>query len=196
MRVIAVTFMLAALSLTAGVARANDAPMLYHVSDVTYGCADPYATRVLTNPERPSAATIKSTIAQGRCVSITPKSPWRFISRDNDLALMEYAGDIGQPGSYYMRADQLVGPNGGHPGEMQPPGISAAPNGPPLTNLASETALAPDNQPGLHGGPALSPLAAPETRPMWGVSEILLLVIALGLAVAGGYVLGRRSTRS
>jgi hypothetical protein len=195
MRVLAVSFMLATLSLTAGAARANDGMTLYHVSDATYGCADPYATRALTNPDRPGAATIKSTIAQGRCVSITPKSPWRFISRDNDVALMEYAGDTGQPGSYYMRADQLVGPNGGHPGEVQPPSLSAAPNGPPLTNLASETALAPENQSGLHGGPTLYPSAAPEARPMWGVSEILLLVIALGLAVAGGYVLGRRSTR-
>jgi hypothetical protein len=188
--------MLAALSLTAGIARANDATPLYHVGDTTYGCADPYATRVLTNPDRPDAATIKSTIARGRCVSITPKSPWRFISRDNDVALMEYAGDTGQPGSYYMRADQLIGPNGGHPGELQPPNISAAPDGPPLTNLASETALAPENQSGLHGGPALPATSSSDARPMWGVSEILLLVIALGLAVTGGYVLGRRSTRS
>jgi hypothetical protein len=31
---------------------------------------------------------------------------------------------------------------------------------------------------------------------MWGVTEILLFIIALGMAVAGGYVLGRRSIRS
>ena len=39
MRVLAVSFMLATLSLTAGAARANDGMTLYHVSDATYGCA-------------------------------------------------------------------------------------------------------------------------------------------------------------
>ncbi|MDB5393526.1 MAG: hypothetical protein JWM91_1032 [Rhodospirillales bacterium] len=202
MRILATTSMLASIALmpsvalTAATARANDATTLYHVQDTTYGCADPYATRVLTNPDRPSPTTIKSTFSRGRCVSITPKSPWRFISRDEDVVLMEYAGDAGQPGSYYMRAEQLIGPNGGHPGDVQPPSIAAAPSGPALTNPASETALAPETQPAPQGMPAMAPISNSQARPMWGVTEILLLVIALGLAVAGGYVLGRRGVRS
>jgi hypothetical protein len=194
MRIIGVTCLLATL-LAADIAYANDATTLFHVQDTTYGCVDPYATRVLTNPDRPSPATIKSTFTKGRCVSITPKSPWRFISRDNDVALMEYAGDVGQPGAYYMRADQLIGPNGGHPGDVEPPTISAAPNQPALTNPASETALAPEIHPNPSSMPAAAPDVEPQGRPMWGVTEILLLVIALGLAVAGGYVLGRRDVR-
>jgi hypothetical protein len=194
MRAAAMTF-LVALAATAGAARADDATTLFHVSDVTFGCADPYATRVLTNPDqRPTGATIKTTFTRGRCVSITPKSPWRFISRDDDVVLMEYAGDIGQPGSYYMRADQLVGPNGGHPGDLQPPPTGAA-AGPAPAAAASETALAPNAPPPANMAPALVS-TTPDARPMWGVTEILLFIIALGMAVAGGYVLGRRSIRS
>lgn len=189
--ILAAVALMPCVTLTAGVVRAADAPTLYHVQDTTYGCADPYATRVLTNPDRPSPGTIKSTFTRGRCVSITPKSPWRFISRDNDVVLMEYAGDVGQPGSYYMRADQLIGPNGGHPGDVQPPPIAAVPSGPALTNPASETALAPDSPRAPAAPPPIAPLTDSQARPTWGVTEILLLVIALGLAIAGGYVLGR-----
>jgi hypothetical protein len=198
MRAAAVTF-LVALATMAGVARAaDDATTLFHVTDTTFGCADPYATRVLTNPDqRPTAAAVKTTFTRGRCVSITPRSPWRFISRDDDVVLMEYAGDIGQPGSYYMRADQLVGPNGGHPGDLQPPTVGAVPpaSGPAPAASASETALAPSPLPPAGMAPALTS-ATPDARPMWGVTEILLFIIALGMAVAGGYVLGRRSIRS
>ena len=195
MRSIAITILLAALSVAGGQARASDTATLFHAVDTTYGCADPYATRTLTGPDRPSAATVRTTFSRGRCVTITPKSPWRLISRDNDVALMEYAGDVGQPGSYYLRVDQLVGPNGDHPGDLPPPASTAS--GPALVNSASETALAPDHTPGPAGmaPPALTGAGA-EPHPMWGVSEILLLLIALGIAVTGGYVLGRRSARA
>jgi hypothetical protein len=192
----AVAPLLAAVILAAGAARAADDKAFYHVQDTTYGCADPYATRVLTNPDRPNAATIKSTFTRGQCVTITPKSPWRFISRDNDVVLMEYAGDIGQPGSYYMRADLLIGPTGDHPGDTPVPAISAAPASPAQTNAASETALAPDAQPAYtNAAPVNGAIVGETARPTWGVTEILLLVIALGLAGAGGYVLGRRGPR-
>ena len=39
---------------------------------------------------------------------ITPRSPWRLVFRQGDLAYMTYAGTTGLPGSYYLRSDELV----------------------------------------------------------------------------------------
>ena len=64
--------------------RGDNAPALYHTQTDTFGCADPAAARALTDPNetrRKNPAWVKSTFNKGRCVSITPKSPWRLMSR-------------------------------------------------------------------------------------------------------------------
>jgi len=174
-----------------GRARADDAP-LFHVTESTVACADETSVRSLTNPNevrRNNQTWYKSTFDAGRCVSVTPKSPWRFVSRDNDIVMMDYAGTVGPPGSYYFSAAQLVDPNGNHPGDTTagtpPGGGTAATANPP----SAETALAPNGQP---AGPAP---AEGTMQPTWGVTNILLLAIALLLAAIVGYLVGRRGPR-
>lgn len=175
-----------------GMARADDAS-LFHVTEATVACADETSVRTLTNPNearRNNQASYKATFDSGRCVSVTPKSPWRFVSRDNDVVMMDYAGTVGPPGSYYFNAAQLVDPNGNHPGDT-----STAPangNNPPATttNLSSaETALAPNAQP---TSPAPTDNGA---QPTWGVTNVLLLMVALLLAAVVGFLIGRRGPR-
>src|ERR1700743_2523753 len=147
----AAAFLLLILAQSApGVARADDAP-LFHVTEATVACADETSVRTLTNPNdlrRNNQASYKATFASGRCVSVTPKSPWRFVSRDNDVVMMDYAGTVGPPGSYYFNASQLVDPNGNHPGDTSPAPATAS-NPPAVTTNPSsaETALAPNAQP-------------------------------------------------
>jgi len=73
--------LLLALAPPGGRARADDAS-LYHVSESTVACADETSVRSLTNPNevrRNNQTWYKSTFDAGRCVSVTPKSPWRFV---------------------------------------------------------------------------------------------------------------------
>ena len=188
-----VTILLLAFALAApGMARADDTP-LYHVTEATVGCADAVSVRTLTNQNdvrRNNPAVYKSTFDAGRCVSVTPKSPWRFVSRDNDVAMMDYAGTVGPPGSYYFSVAQLVDANGNHPGDAAgatpaaapPAGAAATPANP----SSSETALAPNAQPASSDASAM---------PTWGVTNVLLLAVALLLAGICGFLIGRRGPR-
>jgi hypothetical protein len=175
-----------------GIARADDAP-LYHVTEATAACADAVSVRTLTNQSdvrRNNPASYKSTFDAGRCVSVTPKSPWRFVSRDNDVAMMDYAGTVGPPGSYYFSVAQLVDANGNHPGDAAGATPAAAPPAgaaaTPASPSSSETALAPNAQPA-------SPDAS--ATPTWGVTNVLLLAVALLLAGICGFLIGRRGPR-
>ena len=172
-----------------GLARADDAP-LFHVTEATVACADETSVRALTNPNdarRTNQASYKATFDSGRCVSVTPKSPWRFVSRDNDVVMMDYAGTVGPPGSYYFSAAQLADPNGNHPGDTS--AAPAAANTPPAAAANPETALAPGSQPAspAPGGNGM--------QPTWGVTNVLLLAVALLLAAVVGFLVGRRGPR-
>jgi len=93
----------------------------YHVQQVTTGCQNPAAVRLLTNPGETAQADTKrlrSIRSSGHCVTITPRSQWSYLWRENDVAMMSYAGTIGRPGSYYLKVDELVDANGQHPGEL------------------------------------------------------------------------------
>jgi hypothetical protein len=173
------------------VSRADD--VLFHVTEATVACADETSVRGLTDPNearRKNQAWYKSTFDSGRCVSVTPKSPWRFVSRDNDVAMMDYAGTVGPPGSYYFNATELVDPTGNHPGDkpaaLAPNGIAPAAASP----STAETALAPNAQP-TEAAPAI-----PGAQPTWGVTNVLLLAIALLLAGVAGFLVGRRSPKA
>jgi hypothetical protein len=179
-----------------GMARADDAP-LFHVTEATVACADETSVRTLTDPNearRRSQTSYKATFDSGRCVSVTPKSPWRFVSRDNDVVMMDYAGTVGPPGSYYFSAAQLVDPNGNHPGETPSAAAPAANGNAPAaaSNPSSaETALAPNAQP---ASSAPTP-ADGSAQPTWGVTNVLLLAVALLLAAIVGFLIGRRGPR-
>ena len=187
-------FLLILLAL-AGQSKADDAP-LYHVTEATVACADAVSVRALTNPgetRRSNQGWFKSTFDGGRCVSVTTKSPWRFVSRDNDVAMMDYAGTVGPPGSYYFSVAQLVDANGNHPGDTPTASAAAAPaTTPPAagTPASSETALAP-NAPPTPPTPTDGSAA-----PMWGVTNVLLLAVALLLAGVCGFLVGRRGPRT
>ena len=165
---------------------------LYHVTEATVACADAISVRNLTNQSearRNIQGWYKSTFDGGRCVSVTPKSPWRFVSRDSDVAMMDYAGTVGPPGSYYFSVAQLVDASGNHPGDA--PAASAAPSASAQpaagTPPSSETALAPNAQPASSTTPA--------SAPTWGVTNILLLAVVLLLAGICGFLVGRRGPR-
>jgi hypothetical protein len=192
----AIVLILAFLTVTTGVAKADNPPALYHSLGDTFGCADPAATISLTDPNearRRNAAWVKSVFNDGHCVSITPKSPWRFVSRAGDVALMDYAGTVGPPGSYYMRIDQLIDATGHHPADA---GTLAEgqPAAPTTVDTASATALAPAAQAQIQQqSPAsLATTASTSAQPTWTTGDIVLLLIALALAATGGYVVGRR----
>lgn len=186
------------------IAKADDAP-LFHVADSTVACADAAATRSLTNPNEPRRSNptwVKSTFATGRCVSVTSKSPWRFVSRDGDVAMMDYAGTVGPPGSYYFSVAQLTDANGYHPGDVAA-AAPGTPGGTAATPPTSETALAPTAQPAqtaapaANGAPPSTPASPGATvQPTWGVTNVLLLMVALLISAIGGYMIGRRGQRT
>ncbi len=195
----AMMLLLALTVLRPGMAKADDA-QLFHVGDPTVACADASATRELTDPadsRRSNPAWVKSTFATGRCVSVTSKSTWRFVSRDGDVAMMDYAGTVGPPGSYYFRVSQLTDANGYHPGDVAGAAPGApAPSAATANPSSSETALAPNTPPATSATPAGTAVpASPSVEPTWGVTNVLLLLVALLLAGFGGYVIGRRVPR-
>jgi hypothetical protein len=188
------TLLLGLTALVPGMAKADDTP-LFHVGDPTVACADAATTRELTDPaeaRRSNPAWVKSTFAAGRCVSVTSKSTWRFVSRDSDVAMMDYAGTVGPPGSYYFRVSQLTDANGYHPGDVTGTAPSApAPSAAAANPASSETALAPNVPPAT-----VIPPTGPAVEPTWGVTNVLLLLVALLLAGFGGYVIGRKMPRT
>jgi hypothetical protein len=169
-------------------ALADDAQAtLYHVQENTFGCGDPGATRMLTDPNEPqrsNASWMKTTISNGRCVTITPRSPWKLVTQDNGVALMEYAGTVGAPGSYYIAAAELVDPLGKHPGTAAPATGAAAPAAAPN---AAETALAPSPQ------DMPNPAMPAPLHGSWSTWDVLLLLIAISIAGVVGYVVGRNT---
>jgi hypothetical protein len=175
-------------------ALADDAQAtLYHVQENTFGCGDPSATRQLTDPSEPrksNQAWMKSTISNGRCVTITPRSPWKVVTQDNGVALMEYAGTVGAPGSYYILASELVDPVGQHPGDTAPPAgaqpSGTAPNSAATPN-AAETALAPAPQ---DVPSSATPIAL---HGNWSTWDVLLLLLAISIAGVVGYIVGRNT---
>ncbi len=166
---------------------------LYHVQENTFGCGDPSATRLLTDPNEPrksNPAWMKTTISNGRCVTITPRSPWKLVTQDNGVALMEYAGTVGAPGSYYILASELVDPVGQHPGDTaSAPGTQpAAPAGnSAAAPNAAETALAPSPQ---DVPSSATPLAL---HGNWSTWDVLLLLLAISIAGVVGYIVGRNT---
>jgi hypothetical protein len=98
--------------------RADDGPPLYHSQKPTIGCANPNAVRLLTREIGPSQKTrswVKSTFVEGRCISITPKSTWRLIFLNGDVAIMDYVGFRAPPGSYYFSVADMVDAHDHHP---------------------------------------------------------------------------------
>lgn len=168
---------------------------LYHVLESTFGCGDPSATRTLTDPgetRRSNSSWLRNTIASGRCVTITPRSPWKLVSQDNGVALMEYAGTVGAPGSYYIAINELVDAVGKHPGEGVPPPGPAQTNaqGAPQSaanGTASETALAPT----FPDNGAAGQSAIPHGN--WSTLDVVLLLVAISIAGVVGYVVGRNT---
>jgi hypothetical protein len=127
-------------------------------------------------------------------VRITPRSPWTLVSRDGDVALMSYAGTIGAPGSYYLKVDLLVDPEGRHPGDAQgmtapvAPVAGSARTAPPADQTGA-SALAP--QPLIAGQPSgPAPSSADSTSP-WARVGWLLLLVAI---IAGAVFLAWRSS--
>ena len=174
-------------------ALADDAQAtLYHVQENTFGCGDPGATRMLTDPNEPQRSNpswMKTTISNGRCVTITPRSPWKLVTQDNGVALMEYAGTVGAPGSYYIATAELVDPLGKHPAAATPATGAAAqapaPAATPAAPNAAETALAPSPQ------DAPNPAMPAALHGSWSTWDVLLLLIAISIAGVVGYVVGR-----
>jgi restriction system protein len=118
----------------------------YHVEQVTTGCQNPAAVRLLTDPNETNTADarrLRSIRGSGHCVTITPRSQWSYLWRENDVAMMSYSGSVGRPGSYYLKVQELVDANGQHPGgvDVDPyPTASASDAG---GNTVASTPLAP-----------------------------------------------------
>ena len=83
----------------------------FHVTHDTYGCTNPRAALAITNhddPRQQDPGWVAFVIADGHCAPITPRSPWRVVSMQGELAYMTYAGTTGLPGSFYLRASDLA----------------------------------------------------------------------------------------
>jgi hypothetical protein len=181
-------------------ALADDAQAtLYHVQENTFGCGDPGATRLLTDPNesrRSSPSWMKTTISNGRCVTITPRSPWKLVSQGGGIALMEYAGTVGAPGSYYILESDLVDPVGQHPGDTASAPAPAASAQPPAAPANSSTAAAPNAaETALAPAPqdVPNPAAPVALHGSWTTWDVLLLLLAISIAGVVGYIVGRNT---
>ena len=102
---------------------------LFHVTHDTYGCANPRATMALANqadPRRSDPGWVAFVVNDGHCAPITPRSPWRLVSRAGELSYMAYAGTTGLPGSFYVKADELVEMDAPPSAQLPPPQVAAA----------------------------------------------------------------------
>jgi restriction system protein len=127
----------------------SSAVSYYHVEEITTGCQSAGAVRILADQQALAQANpqrIKSVRASGHCVTITPRSNWTFLWRENDVAMMAYSGASsgrdGRPGSYYLMADQLIDAQGQHPADPAVKGgvsVTTVP-APPQTSPASPPA--------------------------------------------------------
>ncbi len=86
---------------------------IYHVQHDTFGCLNPSDTLVLSNPleqRRSDTDWVGSFTKDRQCVPISPRSPWKLVRHDGDVALMAYAGSSSPPGSFYLRESDLALP--------------------------------------------------------------------------------------
>jgi len=167
------TAALIAISVSAtNVAVGQPGPQLFRVRHNTYGCANPRATRVLTNREDPRQADpdwVAFVVDDGHCVAITPRSQWRLVFRDGDLAFMTYAGNTAAPGSFYVRLDELSGPIQSaiaEPDAAAPPATPVEPIRPAITAVPLVAPVQPTPQPKAEPTPEPSKplLQAPEAK--------------------------------
>lgn len=96
-----------------GAVLGQPAPQLFRVTHDTFGCANPRATGALTNradPRQSDPEWVAFVVSDGHCVNITPRSLWRLVFKEGDLAFMTYAGTTAGPGSFYIRLDELSAP--------------------------------------------------------------------------------------
>ena len=83
---------------------------IYHVQHDTFGCLNPSETLVLSNPLEPrrsDAEWVGGFTKDRKCVAISPRSPWKLVRHEGDVALMVYAGSISPPGTFYLRESDL-----------------------------------------------------------------------------------------
>lgn len=86
---------------------------IYHVQHDTFGCLTPGDTLMLTNPleqRRSDADWVSSFTKDRQCVAISPRSPWKLLRHEGDVALMVYAGTVTPPGTFYLRESDLSSP--------------------------------------------------------------------------------------
>ncbi len=103
------TWSVLSATLAAGAQQADQ--RFFHVTHDTYGCTNPRATLAITNhddPRQRDPGWVAFVIADGHCAPITPRSPWRVVSMQGELAYMTYAGATGLPGSFYLRTSDLA----------------------------------------------------------------------------------------
>lgn len=96
-----------------GAVLGQPAPQLFRVTHDTFGCANPRATGALTNradPRQSDPEWVAFVVSDGHCVNITPRSLWRLVFKEGDVAFMTYAGTTAGPGSFYIRLDELSAP--------------------------------------------------------------------------------------
>ncbi len=141
---------IAVLVLMDGTGRAQETAATYHDTRETFGCVAADSARALTDPDQPgryNAREFRAMFDDGRCVTITPRSPWKLISVEDDMALMSYAGTVGAPGTFFMRVALLVDPQGRHPGDAardaEPDAATAASPESAPTSLSPQQAFSP-----------------------------------------------------
>ena len=154
------------------VANGQPAPQLYQVKHDTYGCANPRATRVLANREDPRQTDpnwVAFVVDDGHCVAITPRSQWRLVFKDGDLAFLTYAGTTAAPGSFYVRVDELSQPIPSAvaaPDAAPPTAMPSEPTRPAITAIQSAPPAQVSVQPMADPTPALSkaPIQVPKAK--------------------------------
>ena len=118
-------------------------------------------------------------MTDGLCVSISPQSPWKLVSLEGDVALMSYAGSVGQPGAFYLSVADLIDSSNRHPGDSSAAvGASAR-----IPTDASATALAPDPQ---RVGQPVS--ASDQASAPGGGKGVIWVAVITALAVLAGLV--------
>lgn len=148
-----------------GAASGQPTPQLYRVKQDTYGCANPRATRALANREDPRQTDpnwVAFVVNDGHCEAITPRSQWRLVFKDGDLAFLTYAGTTAAPGSFYVRVDELAQaiPSAiGAPDPAAPTVMPGELTRPPITAIQ----LAPPAQASVQ--PLADPAPAPSKAP-------------------------------
>jgi hypothetical protein len=167
---------LAIVTACVGAASAQPAQPLYRVTRDTYGCANPRATAALTNPQEPRRGDpgwVNFVITDGHCAPITPRSQWRLVFREGNLAYMTYAGTTGLPGSFYLSSDELV--------EIGTPPPSATPSQLRAPEELNRPPAGPFQLPSANAAPPSGPSMPPPSN----TSISPTVVPATGLTATG-----------